>query len=140
MLEYVASETIKALARSGQNISGATVTIFGLTFKEDCPDIRNTKVIDLIDELKNFHVNIQICDPWARDDEAKHAYGGSLTPMDKLSPANAIIFAVGHKKFKDLTANSLSKYCREKAIVVDIKGFIARDEIAQHKHLELIRL
>jgi len=93
----VARECVRRLF--GRGNGGSQVTILGLTFKENVPDTRNSKVLDIVRELRSFNVDVQVHDPLASPDEAKHEYGLALTPLDKLKPADAVIFAVSHAEY-----------------------------------------
>ena len=94
MGKYVAEETVKQMIQSGHNIKGADVIVLGLTFKENCPDLRNSKVIDVIRELKSYGCNVIVHDPVAESTEAQHEYGVSLTAWNDLPRASAIVAAV----------------------------------------------
>jgi UDP-N-acetyl-D-galactosamine dehydrogenase len=103
MGEYVASEVIKKMIRQGIRVKGATILVLGITFKENCPDIRNSKVVDVIRALKEYDTNITIYDPWANPEEVKREYGlAVLTEMPK-GKFEAVVVAVAHEEFKDLS-------------------------------------
>lgn len=102
---YIANQVIKLMIKKGQKVDGAKVLILGITFKEDCPDIRNSKVIDIINELKDFGSQVDIYDPWAKRHEVQNEYGLDLLPKENVpifEHYQAIILAVGHSEFKDL--------------------------------------
>lgn len=122
MAAYVGQQTIKQMIHAGHSVSGSTVTILGLTFKENCPDLRNSKVVEVVKELQEFGVKVQICDPHADLEEARHEYGLALTPIFELEPAAALIFAVGHKEFVGWKVPDLLKLLSERPVVVDVKG------------------
>ena len=120
MGDYVASQIIKCMIKKNITVNGSKVLILGITFKENCPDVRNTKAVDLISALKEYGTNIRIHDPWADQDEVMHEYGlESLKaiPNDKF---DAIVLTVSHNKFKELDILSLKN---ENAIVYDVKNF-----------------
>jgi len=119
---YVAKEVVKLLIKKSHKVDGAKVLVLGITFKENCPDIRNSRVIDVISELKDFGCNVDIYDPWADEAEVKHEYGVSLTkePKDKY---DAVVLAVAHKEFKGIKIESLAK---EDGVIYDIKGFLPK--------------
>jgi UDP-N-acetyl-D-glucosamine/UDP-N-acetyl-D-galactosamine dehydrogenase len=120
---YVANQLIKLMIKKGQKVDGAKVLILGITFKEDCPDIRNSKVIDVINELKDFGTSVEIYDPWASHKEVKDEYNLDLLEKEKLPNIKnyqAIILAVSHERFKDL---KLSK--NEKQVIYDVKSILA---------------
>ena len=122
MGKFIAQRTIKEMIRAGHDVSGCTITVLGLTFKENCPDLRNSKVMDIINELKDYGVNVQVCDPEADPEEAVHEYGITLTPMAKLKPASAVVLAVAHKSFCKLTAPELLKLMKDKPVLIDVKS------------------
>lgn len=125
MGKFIAQRTIKEMIHAGHQILGSTVTVLGLTFKENCPDLRNSKVIDVIKELKEFGVNVQVHDDQADSDEAKQYYGISLVPLNSLKPANALIMAVAHQSFQSLlTPKTMNQLVLSQGVVVDIKGII----------------
>jgi len=116
---YVANQVIKLMIKKGQKINGAEVLILGITFKENCPDIRNSRVIDVIEELKDFGVNITIRDPWADTIEVKKEYGLDLIENNKLDNYDAIILAVAHDEFKKLDLKS-----NDRQVLFDIKSIV----------------
>ncbi|MCR4376501.1 MAG: nucleotide sugar dehydrogenase [Rhodospirillales bacterium] len=126
---FIASETVKLMLKHAQ---GGTipnqVTVLGLTFKENVPDLRNTKVVDILAELTTFGMQVQIHDPMAQADEARHEYGLDLTPMDNLEPADTVIVAVPHREYADKgwpLVQSLLKNGR--GVVIDVRGVLDRD-------------
>ena len=109
MGEYVASEVIKCMRTKNININGSSVLILGITFKENCPDIRNTKVVDLISSLNDYGVNITIYDPWANEEEVMKEYAlesSNSLPKEKF---DSIVLTVSHREFKDLDFSLLKK-------------------------------
>ena len=122
---YIANKVIKLMIDKGQKIQGADVLILGVTFKENCPDIRNSKVIDIVKELKEFGCNIDIYDPWAPKEEVKEEYGINLLNEIK-NDYNAIILAVAHEKFKEL---NLDKFKRENTCIYDLKSFFDKNGV-----------
>jgi UDP-N-acetyl-D-glucosamine/UDP-N-acetyl-D-galactosamine dehydrogenase len=121
MGDYVASQIVKCMIKKNISVNGSKVLILGITFKEDCPDVRNTKAVDVISALKDYGTNITIHDPWANKEDVKIEYGlNSLKslPSDKF---DAIVLTVSHNKFKELDIISLKN---ENAIVYDIKNFL----------------
>ncbi len=127
---FVANRTIREMTRAGHPVSGTPVTVLGLTFKEDCPDLRNSRVIDIIRELRDFGADVQVADPLADPAEALHEYGITLTPFDKLVPAAAVVAAVSHRDYRALTAAALAALCRDPAVVIDVKGAYDRRALA----------
>ncbi|MBX3486919.1 MAG: nucleotide sugar dehydrogenase [Candidatus Paracaedibacteraceae bacterium] len=136
---HVAHEAIKALVKSGQNPNTSVVTVFGLTFKENCPDIRNTKVVDVIAELQSYGIQVQLCDPEADTDEALHEYGLSLVPMDQLKPSDLTIIAVAHISVVSALTHNPGAYCKANSIVFDIKSCLDRNQFKSSGY-SIIRL
>ena len=124
MGKYVAEKAVKLLIKAGKQVRGARIAILGLTFKEDVPDLRNTKVIDIVNELKDFGVEVIIHDPLADAAEAKKYYGLDLEKnIVKLSGADAVIIAVIHRVYKEFGLSNIAGLCSDDArIVMDIKG------------------
>ena len=132
MGKFIASETIKMMVKSGQAIAGNSVTVLGLTFKENCPDIRNSKVIDIISELKEYGLKVQVSDPLADAEVAKEEYDVDLVPFDELQKTSAVIVAVSHKQFKELSPKDFTKITNEKSILVDVKSIYNPKEIEEN--------
>jgi len=135
--QRVAQECVRRLVRRNQ--AKATVTILGLTFKEDVPDTRNSKVIDIIRELRSFGLDVQVHDPMALPDEAEHEYGVKLISYDELQPADAVIVAVSHRDYVTGAWPLVSGLLKNKqGIVLDVKGML--DRAQQPADIELWRL
>ena len=115
---YVANQVVKLMIKKGHKVDGAKVLVLGITFKENCPDIRNSKVIDVIQELKEFGCNVDISDYWADKDEVKHEYNLELTNKADYQDYNAIILAVAHDQYKTI------KIHNDNQVVFDIKSFL----------------
>ena len=122
MGKFIAQRTVKEMIHAGHNILGNRVTVLGLTFKEDCPDLRNSKVIDIIRELQDYGVDVQVCDPGANSDEAAHEYGVTLCPVDELKPAAAVVAAVSHEQFRSWGSGELSRLMGNNPVLIDVKG------------------
>ncbi len=132
MGKYVAENTIKQMIQSGKVIKGARVLVLGLTFKEDVPDIRNTKVIDIVRELEDYGVNVLVNDPLADNAEAMHEYGLSLCSLDNLEPVDTIVYAVSHKAYQNLNINDLKKMTSNgssSGSIIDVKSVLNREEV-----------
>ena len=124
MGEYVANQVIKLMLKKGIQVLHSNIVILGFTFKENCPDVRNTKVVDIVNALKEYNLNITIYDPWANPAIAEHEYGLVVTnelPTDKF---DAAIMAVAHNEFKELDVTSLVK---ENSVIYDVKGMLPRE-------------
>jgi UDP-N-acetyl-D-galactosamine dehydrogenase len=130
MGQFIAQRAIREMIHTGANILGSTVTVLGLTFKEDCPDIRNSKVIDIIRELEDYGINIQAHDPLADPKEVKQEYGIDLMPFSELDRASAVILAVSHRQFRELPAESYMKLLSGK-VLVDVKGVLKQEEFRE---------
>lgn len=119
---YIGQQTIKQLIHAGHDAGKCTVTVLGLTFKENCPDLRNSKVIDVIRELQSFGLTVQISDPEADAHEAMEEYGVKLTPLDQLQSAEAVVVAVAHKEFAEFRTADFLKILKHDPVVIDVKG------------------
>jgi UDP-N-acetyl-D-galactosamine dehydrogenase len=133
----IALECIRTLYR--RNRTSATVTVLGMTFKENVPDTRNSKVVDIVQELRASGVAVQVHDPLARPEETKHEYGIELTPMDALQPADAVILAVAHEAYAREGWQLLQRLLRDRAgFVLDVRGML--DRATKPDGIELWRL
>lgn len=111
-------QLVKKLITSKKHVAGSKVLVLGLTFKEKCPDIRNTKVVDILAELKDYEISFDVFDPWVDSAEAQHEYG--ITPVE--APAyDAVILAVAHQQFKELGAVGIRKFLKNDGIIYDLK-------------------
>jgi UDP-N-acetyl-D-glucosamine/UDP-N-acetyl-D-galactosamine dehydrogenase len=123
MGKVVAERAVKMLIHAGKKVRGAKVAVLGLTFKENVPDLRNTRVVDIIHELKDYGVDVFVHDPMADNEEAKKYYGIDFTPLENIKGMDAVILAVLHKAYKEQGLTSLAQCCRgAKPIFIDIKG------------------
>lgn len=130
MARYVARNTIKHMLQNGIDVPRAKVGVLGITFKENCPDIRNSKVSDLVKELELWGAQVVVADPWADAEEVKHEYGVDLQVIDEDNPVDSLIVAVGHNEFRTLTAEQLRRLVRtEKPVLSDVKSLFDRDEM-----------
>jgi len=129
MGKYIAQRTVKEMIHAGHQILGSTVTVLGLTFKEDCPDLRNSKVIDIISELEEYGITVQVCDPLAEPGEALHEYGVQLTPRQDLHQAAAVIVAVAHKEYRELRVGQLQELMGAHPTLIDVKCLYPQAEV-----------
>ena len=130
MAQYVAQSTIKHMVKNGIDVTTATVGILGVTFKENCPDIRNSKIADVIQEFKQWGVNVVVCDPWADAKEVKDEYGIELGFVNAEHPVDSLVVAVGHNEFRHLSPQELRSYVRgEKPVIADVKSLFDRDQL-----------
>ncbi|MEN1972604.1 Vi polysaccharide biosynthesis UDP-N-acetylglucosamine C-6 dehydrogenase TviB [Luteimonas sp. MJ204] len=128
MGEYVAHQVIKLMVKNGINPVRSRILVMGLAFKENCPDLRNTRVVDIIDALKGYNARVDVCDPWVDAAEAKHEYGLGLS-----SPAqgeyDAIVVAVGHDEFRTLGAAGIRAHGKPGAVLYDVKYVLPREAV-----------
>lgn len=126
MSKYIAEKTIKEMIKAGKTVKNAKVLILGVTFKEDCPDIRNTKVLDIVTELQEYGCDVDVYDPWVDNDEFKHHYGFSIVsdPFEAKRKYEAVIVAVAHKQFRGLTQEQLEDLQDDFPVLMDVKGIV----------------
>ncbi len=152
MGKYVAESTVKKMISANKQINGAKVAIFGVTFKENCPDVRNTKVIDIINELEQYGIEVKVVDPVASKEELWHEYRIHPCTFEELKDIDAVIFAVAHDEFKDITLNDIQKLfsssnanvdeageagssSENKCVLIDVKGMFDRKEAEKSCYL-----
>jgi len=121
---HIARKTVQQMIHAGRNIKGARVNVLGLTFKENCPDIRNSKVADILRELAEFGVEVRVHDPLASPEEALHEYGVRLCAWDDLPAADALILAVGHKEYLEKSPSDLTEKIVRNGCVIDVKSVL----------------
>lgn len=126
MGEYVANQVVKFMLKKGIQVLNSSILILGFTFKENCPDVRNTKVIDIYKTLQTYHIDITVYDPWANPVIAQHEYGIEVINELPSAKYNAVILAVAHKEFSDLNIMSL---VNDVHVIYDVKGFINKNII-----------
>jgi len=129
MGKYVAEQTVKLLVLAGKRVKDIKVAVLGVTFKEDMPDIRNSKVVDIVHELKTYGIKVLVHDPLADAKEVKQHYGFELQNMEALAGVDALIVTVGHRFYKELGLSKIAGLCQNKApIVIDVKGAFIQNE------------
>lgn len=128
MARYSARSIIKRMVQNGFNLASSTVGVMGITFKENCPDIRNSKVADLVRELQSWNINVVVADPWADPAEVEHEYGIKLGVIDADHKVDSLIVAVGHREYRELSAARLKSFCADAArpVVGDLKSLFDR--------------
>lgn len=133
MGSYVVSQLVKAMTRKSINVKGARVLVMGLTFKENCPDLRNTRVVDIVNELKEYDMTVDVYDPWVETKEAQHEY--DLTPVQTLEAGayDAVVLAVAHKQFAELGAQGIRALGKTSHVLYDLKYLLP----AEHSDLRL---
>lgn len=124
---YVADEVIKLMIRKGIQVINSKALVLGITFKENCPDVRNTKVIDIIEHLKNYHVEVDVHDPWADPESVAYEYGiNTLKEMPDDCTYDTVIIAVAHQEF---TYDAIRKLCNGKSVVYDVKAIFEKEQV-----------
>ncbi len=125
---YVVAQLVKGMTKKRLQVEGAKVLVMGLTFKENCPDLRNTRVVDIVAELKDYNCDVDVYDPWVSVEEAQHEYG--ITPIDKAHSGtyDAIILAVAHNQFKDMGAAAIRAFGKPTAVLYDLKYVLSAQE------------
>lgn len=128
MGKFIAEQTIKQMIKNDKKIKNSNVLILGVTFKEDCPDLRNTKVLDIVYELKEYDVNVDIYDPWVDLNEEKHHFTHELisNPFENDKKYDAIVVAVAHKQFISLSEEDYERISNENEVLIDIKGIVKK--------------
>ena len=129
MASYVAGQIVKAMTSKRILVNGARVLVLGATFKENCPDIRNSKVFDVVRELSNYGAQVEVYDPWADSDECKHEYGVRLVKSLKRGRYDATVIAVAHREFRTLGAGGARRLCKKKHMLYDIKSVFPAAEV-----------
>ncbi len=126
---YVADQVIKLMLRKGINPVESRVLVLGLAFKENCPDLRNSRVVDIIDTLRGYNANVDVHDPWVGAHEAEHEYG--ITPISDVEQGvyDAVILAVGHDQFRALGGDGIRRFCKPASVVYDVKCVLPRDAV-----------
>ena len=132
MARYAARNLIKRMIQNGVDVARSTVAVLGVTFKENCPDIRNSKVIDLIRELQSWNVNVVVADAWADAEEVKREYGLELTALDAVSQVDGLVVAVGHDEYRNLKPEQLAALCKteHQPVIADVKSLFDRHALA----------
>ena len=121
MGKYVASEVIKLMVQKDIKVKGSKILVLGITFKENCPDVRNTKAVDVINNLKSYGIKVTVFDPWASPTEVKHEYDMHTTKIVPKDKYDAIVLTVAHKEFLKM---NLKKMLSKKGVLYDVKGVL----------------
>ena len=131
MARYVARNTIKHMLKNSIDVPRAKIGVLGITFKENCPDIRNSKVEDLIKEFQAWGAQVVVCDPWADAEEVRQEYGVELSTIDADHPVDSLVVAVGHNEFRTLTPEQLRSYVNaSKPVIADVKSLFNREALS----------
>jgi UDP-N-acetyl-D-glucosamine/UDP-N-acetyl-D-galactosamine dehydrogenase len=132
MGNFVANAIIKKLILANKTVKQSKIAVLGLTFKENCPDIRNTKIIDIVRGLEEYGINPMVVDPYADPNEAKNEYGVELLPMDMINDADCVVFAVAHDQFKNMEIDEIDKmfgsFPNQEKIIVDVRSIYDKNE------------
>ena len=126
---FVADSVIKMMTKRKAHVVDSKILIMGLTFKENCPDLRNTGVVDIIKELETYNTSVDIYDPWADPVEAQHEYGLSLIDQPVAGTYDAIIICVGHDKFRQMGAKGIRALGKVNNVLFDVKHILAKDDV-----------
>ncbi|MFK7912627.1 MAG: Vi polysaccharide biosynthesis UDP-N-acetylglucosamine C-6 dehydrogenase TviB [Pseudomonadales bacterium] len=130
MGSHIAHRVVKLMTQSGINAVDAKVLVLGFAFKENCPDLRNTRVIDVINELKSYHLDVEICDPWVDSDEAQHEYGVTVNAKPSGSNYSAIVLCVAHDEFVAMGGDGIAALAADNHIVYDVKGILPKELVS----------
>lgn len=126
---FVAESVVKMMTQRKCHVVDSNILIMGLTFKENCPDLRNTRVIDIIGELRNYNANVEVYDPWADADEAQHEYGLELIKNPQTNRYDAIIVCVGHEQFRQMGADAIRALGKPNHILFDVKHILPKEQV-----------
>ncbi|KQB09434.1 Vi polysaccharide biosynthesis protein VipA/TviB [Vibrio metoecus] len=126
---YAVSQLVKKMLKKRIHVEGANVLVMGLTFKENCPDLRNTKVIDIITELKEYNINVDVIDPWCSSEEAKEEYGLTLCTEKKQGFYDAILLAVAHDQFKSIGVEEIRSFGKKEHVLYDLKYVLGKNDV-----------
>ncbi|WP_345542214.1 nucleotide sugar dehydrogenase [Variovorax defluvii] len=132
MARYVARNTLRLMLRNGIDVARSRIGVMGITFKEDCPDIRNSKVVDMIREFESWGAEVVVTDPWVRAEDLTEEYGLQLGQIDADNPVDALVVAVGHRAFRGMSSAELHAMCRgSRPVMADVKGLYERGRLAE---------
>ena len=126
---FVAERVIKMLTRRRIHVVGANILVLGLAFKENCPDLRNTRVVDIVQELTHYHANVDVYDPWVDKTEADHEYGIIPIEMPSEGHYDAIILAVAHDQFIELGSDAIRRFGKNDHVLYDIKSILPKESV-----------
>ena len=129
MSRHIAEKVLRLMTKKKIQVVDSKILVMGLTFKENCPDIRNTKVTDVIADLSSFHANVDIYDPWASAAEVKHEYGLQLTEALKENHYDAVIITVGHDQIREMGISAIRKLCKTNNVIFDVKYLFDKNEV-----------
>jgi UDP-N-acetyl-D-galactosamine dehydrogenase len=132
MAQYMVKKVIQKMLTNGIDVTKCTVGVLGITFKENCPDIRNSKITDVVSELKNWGVNVVVVDPWADPLDVDRSFGITLGKVDSNHQVDSLIVAVGHHEFRDIDPEVLRSFCKGPApVLADVKSLYDRNALGE---------
>ncbi|MFT4019921.1 MAG: Vi polysaccharide biosynthesis UDP-N-acetylglucosamine C-6 dehydrogenase TviB [Acinetobacter sp.] len=126
---YVVTQLVKTMVKKRIQVEGAKVLVLGLSFKENCPDIRNTRVIDIVKELQEYHIQVDVHDPWVDAGEVEHEYGLALATEPKNHYYDAVVLAVAHHQFKQYTREDIAQFCKANFVLYDLKYVMDKNSV-----------
>lgn len=129
MGHYIAATIIKKMIKKGIDTASAKILVMGLTFKENCPDLRNTRVVDIVNEFREYGIDVDVYDPWVSSEEAMKEYDIPLIQALDKDTYSAVVIAVAHRQFEEFSIDDLRRMCREKSVIYDVKGLFPRDQV-----------
>ena len=130
MAFYMVKKVLQKMVVNGIEIKNSTIGVMGITFKENCPDVRNTKIADVVYELKNWGVNVVVVDPWADQSELKQTYDITLGEISSNKQVDSLIVAVGHDEFRSKSAKELRSFCKgSNPVLADVKSIYKREDL-----------
>lgn len=129
MGNFIADSVVKLMTQRKTHVVDSNILIMGLTFKENCPDLRNTRVIDIVHELQKYNANVHIYDPWADKAEAQHEYGIELIDQPRAASYDAVILCVGHQTFRELGADAIRAYGKPNHVLFDVKHILPKEAV-----------
>ena len=132
MGKFIAEKTVKMMINAGQNIKGSKIGVLGLTFKENCPDLRNTKVVDIIDELESYGADVIVHDPLASVEDAKRYYGISIVKLEEIADVCALIIAVPHAEYENMSLSEFTNKLNKNGSIIDVKSILNINEVKKN--------
>jgi UDP-N-acetyl-D-galactosamine dehydrogenase len=129
MGSHIVGRVVKLMNKRRIHVADSNVLILGLTFKENCPDLRNTRVIDIIEEFQDYNANVHVYDPWVNPAEAEHEYGITLTKDLLPNTYDAVILAVSHHQFMEMGVDAMRKLGKEQSVLFDVKSILPVDKV-----------
>ena len=129
MGSHVAAEVMRLMLQRRIHVMGSRILVLGLGFKENCPDVRNSRVVDVVEALRSYNATVEVHDPWVNPDEAREEYGIELVATPEEGAYSAIVLAVAHRQFKDMGVESIRALGRPEHILYDVKCCLPKDAV-----------